>query len=138
MSDVIKITGLNEFKKAIKQADSQLPKTMRIVFNKAADVITNDAKGRVPVRTGTAARSLKSKSTQTAARVSGGSNKAPYYHWLDFGGKVGKGRKSNRPFKKRGRYIYASYFKARDSGEFQRLLESGLKDVAAQAGLELQ
>lgn len=133
----IKIKGLKEFQKAIKSADSELPKVLRQVLNTAADSITNEAKSRVPVRSGRAMRSLKSKSTQTMARVGGGGARAPYYPWLDFGGSVGKGGSVRRPLKKRGRYLYYAYFKQRDSGKFEKLLEDGLRDVARRAGMEL-
>ena len=69
--------------------------------------------------------------------MSGGGNKAPYYPWLDFGGSVGRRRSVRRPFLDKGRYIYAAYFRARDSGRFEDALSAGLVKVAKDAGLEV-
>ncbi len=136
-TEAIRVKGLKEFQKSIKEIDKELPKALRVAFNKAADLVTEDAKKRVPTRSGKAARSIKSRSTQVEARVVGGAKSAPYYPWLDFGGKVGRKKSINRPYKKRGRYLYAAYFQHRDSGDFQDALLSGIREVAADAGLEL-
>lgn len=135
MTEAIKITGLNEFVKNLKSLDRDLPKAVRKAFNEAADVVVADARPRVPRRSGRAQRSVRSRSTQTAARVVGGGNKAPHYPWLDFGGRVGKGQSVRRPFKRDGRYIYRSYFEKKSSGEFERIMTKALVDVADSAGI---
>jgi hypothetical protein len=65
----------------------------------------------------------------------GGGSKAPYYPWLDFGGRVGRRHATVRPFLEHGRYIYNAYFRSR--GEFEKALEGALVDVAERAGLEV-
>lgn len=138
MTDAVKIEGLREFTRGLKEMDRELPKALRLAFNSAADVIVADARGRVPSRTGRARGSIVARSTQTKARVEGGGRKAPYYPWLDFGGSVGRRRSVKRPFLGRtGRYIYTAYFRRRDSGEFQDLLMDGIKRVAHDAGIEV-
>jgi len=107
-----------------------------MAFNGAADVVVNDARPRVAKRSGRAAGTVKARSTQTASRVVGGGNKAPYYPWLDFGGRVGRMRSVVRPFLKTGRYIYDAYFDNR--ARYGELLERGLLDVAASAGVEVE
>jgi hypothetical protein len=136
-SDPIKIDGLNAFVRNLKKLDSDLPKGVRVAFNSAADIVVQAARPDIPKRTGAAAGSVRARSTQTAARVVGGGAKASYYPWLDFGGKVGRGKSVARPFYTEGRYIYAAYFRKRDSGEFENVMTSALLDVVRSAGFEV-
>jgi hypothetical protein len=138
VADPIKIEGLNQFVKNLKTLDRNLPKAVRLAFNLAADVVVDDAQPRIPRRSGKARSSVKARSTQRFARVSGGGNKAPYYPWLDFGGRVGRAKSIKRPFLSDGRYIYHSYYDARASGEFERVMIKALLDVVEQAGIEVE
>lgn len=133
MPDAIRIQGLNEFVRGLKQVDGELPKVLRVAFNTAGTRIVNEARAGVPSRTGRARGSVKAKSTQTAFRIVGGSRKVPYYPWLDFGGTTPVG--GTRPFRRDGRYIYASYYRHRD--ELAGLLEAALIDAARAAGVEV-
>lgn len=138
MTEAIKIQGLREFQKSLKKLDKDLPKALRIAFNEAADSVAADARRRVPKRSGRAAGSIRSRSTQVSVRITEGGSRAPYMPWLDFGGRVGRKRRVQRTFLKDGRYLYASYFKRRDSGEFQEDLQKALIKVATEAGLEVE
>jgi hypothetical protein len=135
MTDAIKIEGLAAFTRNLKKLDTDLPKALRMAFNGCADVVVNDARQSIPTKSGKAKASVKSRSTSTASRVVGGSNKVPYYPWLDFGGKVGKGGSVRRPFIKHGRYIYNAYFD--NQKRYAELVEKSLLDVARQAGVEI-
>lgn len=135
MADAIKVDGLAEFARSLKKLDSDLPKALRVALNEAAQVVVDYAVPRIPKRSGRAARTVKARSTRTAVRVVAGGNRAPYYPWLDFGGRVGRRRSVQRPFMKDGRYIYAGYFAKSRSGEFQDVLTKALLGVAAQAGV---
>ncbi|MGC4942142.1 HK97 gp10 family phage protein [Kribbella sp. DT2] len=135
MTDAIKVEGLAEFTKNLKKLDSDLPKALRVAFNGCADVVVNDARQKIPTKSGKAKASVKSRSTATASRIVGGSKRVPYYPWLDFGGRVGKNRSVNRPFIKHGRYIYDAYFDNR--ARYAELVEQALLDVARQAGIEV-
>lgn len=135
MSEPIKVEGLREFNRALKKMDSDLPKAVRLAFNEAADLIVQDARPNVPVRSGRARSTVKARSTRTAARVVGGGNRAPYYPWLDFGGRVGRRKSVRRPFLKDGRYIYAAY--DRRKGEFIDVMAQKLVDLAEGAGIEV-
>jgi hypothetical protein len=137
MVDVIKVDGLSQFVRNLKAINKDLPKAVRKSFNAAADLLVADIKPLVPVRSGAAARTVRSTSTQTAARVSGGGARAPYYPWLDFGGKVGRKKSVIRPFYKDGRYIYGTYFRDRDTGKFEQVMVENLLDVARSAGIEV-
>jgi hypothetical protein len=138
MPDAIKIDGLAEFQRNLKKLDKDLPKAVRVALNEAADLVVDYARPRIPKRSGRAARSVRSRSTRTEARVTGGGNRAPYYPWLDFGGRVGKGKSVKRTFHPDGRYIYDGYFKKRDSGEFGDVLTKALLGVAKQAGVVVE
>lgn len=131
----IHIDGLREFQRGLKELDRDLPKALRIALNAAADVVVTEAKPRVPARSGRARGTVKARSTRTLSRVVGGGNRAPYYPWLDFGGRVGKSRSVRRPFLKDGRYIYKAFFANR--GRYEEVLEESLVDVARRAGIEV-
>lgn len=131
----IKIEGLAQFTKNLKTLDRDLPKALRMAFNTAADVVVQDARPRIPTKSGKAKASVKARSTATASRVVGGSTRVPYYPWLDFGGRVGRSKSVRRPFLKEGRYIYRAYFS--NQARYAELVETALLDVARQAGVEI-
>lgn len=135
MTDAVKIEGLREFQRNLRALDRELPKALRVAFNGAADLIVDEARPRIPVRSGRARASVKARSTQTSARVVGGSRRVPYYPWLDFGGRVGRRNSVSRAFLPRGRYIYAAYDRRRP--EFEDGMRDAIVTVARQAGLEV-
>lgn len=138
MADPIKIEGLRKFSRDLKTLDKELPKALRLALNEAAGVIVSDAKPRIPSRSGKARRSVVAQSTRTESRVSGGGNRAPYYPFLDFGGRVGRNKSVRRPFLKEGRYIYRAYFDAAVRDEFVQVMEKSLIKVADSAGIEVE
>lgn len=131
----IGVEGLNEFTRALKKLDSDLPKMVRIANNSAADLLIKKTRPLIPSRTGKARNSLKAQSTRASARITVGGPKAPYYPWLDFGGATGRKKSVVRPFYKEGRYIYPTLRKYRDEIAAQQY--QSLADVARQAGLEV-
>jgi hypothetical protein len=135
MAEPIKIEGLAEFQRNLKRLDADLPKALRIAFNDATGLVIDYARPRVARRSGRAAGTIKAKSTRTAARVSAGGKRAPYYPWLDFGGKGPGNRPAARPFYKEGRYLWKALVVKRD--DLQAGLESALVGVAEQAGFEV-
>lgn len=131
----IRVTGLKEFRSKVKEADAALPKQIRIVLNAAAGIVLDYAKPRIPSRSGRARGSVVARSTQKAVRVSVGGGRAPYYPWLDFGGRVGPGGSVRRPFIKEGRYLYpALRVKRQDVIE---AMSTGLVDLVRSAGMEV-
>lgn len=137
MTEPIKIDGLAQFTRDLGKIDPELPKLVRLVNNKAADLVVDEARPLIPRRSGKAAKSLRAQSTRTAVRVTEGGKRAPYVPWLDFGGSVGKGKSVKRPFIREGRYIYKAYRAKRDSGQFEQVLTTGLIDVVTGAGIEV-
>lgn len=137
----IRINGLREFQKALKDMDGESQKLLRVALNSVAETVAGGARRRVPSRTGTARASLKVSSSQREARIKGGSSKAPYYPWLDFGGRVGPGRTGpgtgsvRRPFIQAGRYMYPSY--SANRATVLTALEQVLVDLAENNGLKV-
>lgn len=136
MTEKIKVTGLREFQRALRDMDAALPKQMRVVLNQATKIVVDYAEPRFPRLTGRAARSLKTRSSQREARVALGGRAAPYAPWLDFGGQGrAKGRPPHREFIKSGRYLYRGLEVKRD--EITQVMAAGLTELARAAGLEV-
>ncbi len=134
--DPIKVDGLAAFNKALRQIDKDAPKQLRLVGNKAADIVAGGARPRVARVSGRAQRSIKASSTRTLSRVKGGGPKQPYYPWLEFGGRVGKKRSIRRRFIKGGRYIYPAY--AAKRAYIQSQLTIGLTRLVEQQGWDVK
>lgn len=135
MAEPIKVDGLAEFVRNLRKLGADLPKTVRLAMNDAADVIIRRTRPLVRVRTGRAAASLRAQSTRTAVRVTAGGRRAPYYPWLDFGGRVGPQRSVRRNFIKEGRYLYPTY--ERSWQEVYDVMVRALVDVVRGAGFEV-
>lgn len=132
----IKIENLRELQKAMRDASEGSQKKLRLVFNEAAETVIGGARRRVPRGPSGAARaSLSAKSGQREAKVVGGSRKAPYYPWLDFGGRVGRDKSVSRRFVQGGRYIYPSYAANRKS--ILEALAVSISELARESGLEV-
>jgi hypothetical protein len=135
VAEAIRIEGLKEFRAGLKRMDKDLPKGIRLALNSVVDIVVDDARPRIPRRSGRAANSLKSQSTQNKARIKAGGSRAPYFPWLDFGGRTGPGRSVVRPFFKKGRYVWLSFADKRV--EVTKALDGALADVARGAGLDV-
>lgn len=133
--DAIRIDGLAELNRALRKLDKEAPKQLRLVGNQAAEIVVEDTKPDVPQESGKAARTVRAASTRTASQVKAGGARAPYYPWLDFGGRVGPNRKTYRKFIKPGRYIYPNYVDNRD--RVHERLQDGLVKVVKASGLEI-
>lgn len=136
MAAKITTTGLKEFQKALRQMDADLPKMLRLIFNEAGQLIVDYDQAHMPSRTGRARASVKARSTQRAGQVAIGGNRAPYVPWLDFGGEgKRKGRPAARAFLTEGRYTYRGLRVHQE--DITSLMQKGLNDLAATAGLEV-
>jgi hypothetical protein len=129
------IEGLAQFNRGLRKLDKEAPKGLRIALNGVAELLVTETRKQIPKRTGKAAASLKASSTRTSARVAIGGKKAPYYPWLDFGGKTGRGKSVNRPFYKQGRYLYPTLGRIRP--DIEKALGAALTAVARDAGLDV-
>lgn len=132
----IRVQGLNDFVRLLREVDKELPKEVRKGFNQVAEVVATDARARVPVRSGALRASIRVSSTQREARITMGSAKVPYAGWMEFGGTLAhpkRGTEQRRPIVRRGRYLYGSYFAHRDL--VGRKAEEVLSTLATKAGL---
>lgn len=132
--DPISIKGLREFQAALKATDAGLPKQLRVVFNDAAEVVATDARRRVTARTGRAKGTIKVASQQRRAIVNAGGRKAPYYPWLDYGGRVGRDRSVARPWRPDGRYLFPTYRNSRQA--ILRTVDGALAKLYDDSGLD--
>lgn len=135
MAEPIKVDGLDQFLAGLDAMDRALPKAMRLAMAAAAQIVVDDARPRIPTRSGAARGSVRVQSAESFARVIGGSTRAPYYPWLDFGGAVGRNHSIRRPYLKDGRYIYKAH--EHNQGRYVEVLEDALRDAAAQSGIEV-
>lgn len=135
MPGEIRVDGLAEFSRNLRKLDSDLPKMLRLGMNDAINVVLDYARPRVPSRSGKARRSLRAKSTRTKARITAGGKRAPYYPWLDFGGKGPNNRPAKRPFYVDGRYLWKGFIVKRD--EFNAALTRALVNTAEAAGVDV-
>lgn len=130
----IRIEGLREFQRALKEMDGESQKRLKMVLDDVSAVVAAGAARRVPRKSGRAAASLRTQSSQREARVVGGSKKVPYYAFLDFGGRVGRKKSVSRPFVKSGRYLWPAVSANRDT--LTAALQKALIDLARDVGLE--
>jgi len=129
----IKIDGLRDVTRSLKAMDPEAAKQLKIVLNDAAQIVVNVARPRVPSITGNARASIVVRSTARESRVRVGGPKAPYYPWLDYGGKTGRNKSVVRKFERRGRYLYPAY--GDQMGNIQKLLAKRLTLIITNAGL---
>lgn len=128
----IHVTGIRDLQAALRAVDRDLAKELRLGLNEAAQIVLEAARPKVPVRTGAAAASMKLRSTQRAAGLAVGGSKAPYFGWLDFGGKVGRAHSVKRPYIAGGRYVYPTLHDKRP--EVEAKIDEVMARLAERAG----
>lgn len=111
------VDGLAALRRDLKAAgDLEGLAEMRDGLKAAARVVADDAKGRVPRKSGRAADSIRAGASGARAYVAGGKASVPYYGWLDFGSRRPQHGQPRRvgPWAKSGtgppggRFIYAA------------------------------
>lgn len=132
---VLAVAGLKEMRRGLKGLDKDLPKGVRLMLNQVAQVVVDGARPLIPSVSGAARASLRAASSQTAARVAAGGPKAPYYPWLDFGGRVGRNKATKRPFYREGRYIFVTVAKRQD--EIQAAMLEAVAELARSNGIDV-
>lgn len=135
MTLTVAVEGLAGLNRSLRQLDSDAPKGLRLALNSSADILIAETRKEIPTRTGKARASLKAASTRTSVRIRVGGAKAPYYPWLDFGGRTGKNKSVNRRFYKEGRYLYPTL--RRERAKFEDAITRALGDLARSSGLDM-
>lgn len=142
MSVGIRVEGIRELRKALRDAeDIENLKEFREGLKAAAELVAEDARGRVPSVTGRAAASLRATAGGNKAYVQGGKAAVPYYGWLDFGTRnpnIGNPRSvgpwsGTGPGPAKGRFIYPA-LEARED-EVRAAVEKGVDAMNKKVGL---
>jgi HK97 gp10 family phage protein len=111
----VHVVGLRELRRTLRQAgDVEDLTEVRNALRSGAKIVADDARRRVPVRTGRARDSIRPLVSGNRAFVAGGKAKVPYYGWLDFGSRrpiSGRPRSvgpwaGSGPGPSKGRFIY--------------------------------
>lgn len=131
---VIEVEGLANLNRSLRGISNDAPKALRLALNEAAEHLITETRKEIPVRSGKARASLKAASTRTAVRIRVGGSRAPYYPWLDWGGKTGKNKTAKRPFFREGRYLYPTLAKNRE--KIEQILERALGRLVSDNGLD--
>lgn len=132
---VIRVVGLNEFRRGLRGIDKALPKTVRTTLNTVVEAFIGFVRPKVPSVSGAARASLRPQSTQSAAKIAAGGPRAPYYAWLDFGGRVGRRKQTRRPVVAGGRYIFPTLDERRT--DIEALMLKGLGQLAESNGVDV-
>jgi hypothetical protein len=139
----IEVRGLREVSNAFRKVDREIPKGLRGAFLPIAQRVT--AAIRVAVSTdaknptGRAAASVRPRASQRGAGVAFGGDAAPYFPWLDFGGRVGRRGLVVRPYLGYplgdGRYVYPAIEDQRE--QIGSAAEDAVLSAARAAGFEV-
>lgn len=131
----VDIDGLDELQKALRSTADGLDDAVRAEFLDEAKRIAADARGAVPRRTGAARATVDAQLVDGAAAIVAGGRRAPYFPWLEYGGRVGRNDSVSRPFVKDGRYIGRAVDASISDIEAAAL--RGAVEAARAAGLEV-
>ena len=114
-SDVrYEVRGLRELKAAFRKVEGDLKTELKEGFKAIAEDVAGAIRPKVPKRTGRAAGSVKARGSLRGGAIAFGGSAAPYYPWLDFGGRVGINKRIARDFLTEGRYVYPTIREKRD------------------------
>jgi hypothetical protein len=101
------VEGLRDLNKNLKVLSVEAQKEMAEALKVIASGVVDDVKSRVPRgKTGNAQKSVRPRAGAKGAGIAFGGGRAPYYPWLDFGGRVGRQKATVRPVIRGGRYVY--------------------------------
>lgn len=131
MADAIRIQGLDEFRQSLAAVEPAA--AIQMATQAAGAAIIADAKARVPRDSGAAQASIRGEQTPAGFTVVGGGGRAPYFGWLEYGGRLRQG--PDRPRDRDGRYIGGAF--KRYEPQLQPALEAALTDELESAGLEV-
>ena len=106
---------------------------IRKALNEVAQVVVDEAKSSVPVRSGRLAGSIRAQSSQSSAKVVMGKANVPYAGFIEFGGWVGRNKMTKRNFIREGRYLYPAFIK--HARRLNPMAMEVLSRVARRAGL---
>jgi hypothetical protein len=131
----IRISGLKEFRTALKGAEAAAPKELKTELSAAGDLVVNETQRRLRSGLknpkGKLAGTVRVSAGATSSKVTEGNNSNPQAGWIDFGGTIrhhSDSWSSTRTFIKTGRFLYPSYMDKKT--EIQDDLEKSLEHLA--------
>lgn len=86
--DSIRVQGLREFNRELKQIDAKFPKAVRLVNKAIADDVASDARSKAQSQGGVAAKtapSIRALAQQSRAQVAIGGTRYPFAFGAEFG-----------------------------------------------------
>lgn len=106
----VRVEGLNEFRRALREGGKELPKELQKVNKAFAADVAGDVRGKYmlahPSRSGRGAQSIRALASQTRAQVALGSARAPYVLGQNFGSHQGPRKKQFRSVRKPDYFLY--------------------------------
>lgn len=83
------VLGMRDFERELRAADPQFPRELRRRNKASAEIVAEEARSRVPVRSGRLKGSIKSGASSRSAYVKAGTEaKVPYALPIEFGWKA--------------------------------------------------
>lgn len=137
MADFVRteVHGVRELVSAFRRLDRNLPEESAKELQGIGNRVTHEIQAKVPIDIGRARGSFRVRKKQTSITLAAGGARAPYYQWLDFGGRVGRNKSVTRPYMKSGRYIYPTI--AERGPEIKSQVENALVKLARKAGFRV-
>lgn len=126
MADKIRIEGLRETARSLKQVEDGLQKELRQILKKGSEMVAGRGRAAWPRRTGRMGSKIKARATQREASIV---LNHPGAGAVDFGGYPGR-----RDFVPEGRYLYPEFKAAKP--ELERQLEGEINSLIRRAGLD--
>ena len=83
----VEIPGLADLRSDLKGLPKDVKRAAEKEFEEVAEIVASAAARRVPSRTGNAINTIRAKGTIGGGSIVAGGPDAPYYQWLDFGGR---------------------------------------------------
>lgn len=85
MADAIRVDGLRDLQRELRALSADAAKELQQANKAAAEIVAQDAKTRVPRRTGRLRQSVRATATQRAGSVKAGGARVPYAKVIHFG-----------------------------------------------------
>lgn len=131
----VEIQGVRDLQKALRQISKEAVKELSEGLAEVTQVVLNEARPLVDRgKTGNAQASMKVKKNQRGAQLAVGGTKAPYFQWLEWGGRTGINKSVSRPFIPEGRSIYPTLRKK--SPLLRKMTDELMKKLIEKHGLE--
>jgi hypothetical protein len=104
----IEVDNLRHIRSGLARLADEAPEALQETLDYSADLLVRTTLPKVPRVSGAARGSIRATSGSQSSRVTAGGPDAPYFAWLDLGGRAGRNLSVLRPVIREGRYLYPS------------------------------